>query len=550
MLPLLLLASLLSAADVIYRNGTVLTMDRTGRGAEAVAIENGRILRAGTNTEIGVDAGQVIDLKGRTLLPGFYAAHDHFPSSGLTALYQVDLNSPPMGAIRTLSELIAALSKKTQATPKGEWIIGRGYDDTLIAERRHPTRADLDRVSTEHPIYIVHTSGHLGVANTKALAIAGVTKATPQPKGGRIRIDPQTGEPDGVIEESLGLITKHLPQVTLEQTMQAMRHDDKLYAAKGVTTTVIAGAARQRMLEFKTAIARGFVRIRINALLAGAAAPPTAKEAEGFNTPNGQLKVTGVKLFQDGSIQGYTGYLASPYHQQPAGKQDYNGYPLRTRAELTSQVKRLHQGGHRIAIHGNGDAAIEDILAAYEEAQRDTPRPDTRHRIEHCQTPREDQLDRMRQLGITPSFFEAHVYYWGDRHRDIFLGPTRAARISPLASARGKGIRFTLHNDTPVTPVDPILLVWAAVNRITTSGQLLGPEQRISTLEALRAVTSDAAWQNFQEHERGSIEPGHLADFVILDRNPLTTPPADLRNIQVLETILGGKSIYQRETSK
>ncbi|MBL8179341.1 MAG: amidohydrolase [Bryobacterales bacterium] len=550
MLPLLLLASWLSAADVIYRNGKVLTMDRTGRVVEAVAVENGRIARTGTNAEIGVDAARVIDLKGRTLLPGFYAAHDHFPSSALTALYQVDLNSPPMGGIRNLAELTEALRRKAQTTPSGEWIIGRGYDDTLLAERRHPTRADLDHVSTQHPVYIVHTSGHLGVANSKALAIAGITRDTPQPKGGRIRIDPKTGEPNGVIEESLGLVSKHLPQVTLEQTMQAMRHDDKAYAAKGVTTTVIAGASRQRMLEFKTAIARGFVRIRINALLSAAAAPPTVEEAKGFQTPNGQLKVTGVKLFQDGSIQGFTGYLAAPYHQQPEGKQDYNGYPLRTRAELINQVKRLHEGGHRIAIHGNGDAAIDDILAAYQEAQRDIPRPDARHRIEHCQTPREDQLDRMRQLGVTPSFFEAHVYYWGDRHRDIFLGPTRAARISPLASALRKGIRFTLHNDTPVTPVDPLLLVWAAVNRGTTSGTVLGPDQRISTLEALRAVTSDAAWQNFQEDERGSIEPGHVADFVILDRNPLAIAPAGIRDIQIVETILGGKSIYRRDGSK
>ncbi|MBS1830632.1 MAG: amidohydrolase [Acidobacteria bacterium] len=547
MLLLLLLASSLSAADVIYRNGTVLTMDAAGRVAEAVSIENGRILKVGTNAEIGVNATRVIDLKGHTLLPGFYAAHDHFPSSGLAALYQVDLNSPPMGALRNMSELIAALSTKAQTTPQGEWIIGRGYDDTLLAERRHPTRQDLDRVSTQHPVYIVHTSGHLAAANTKALAIAGVNKSTPQPKGGRIRIDPATGEPTGVIEESLGLVSKHLPQVTLEQTLQAMRHDGKIYAAKGVTTTVVAGASRQRMIEFKTAIARNFVPIRINALLAGAAAPATIQEAAGFRSLNGQLQVTGVKLFADGSIQGYTGHLAAPYHQQPEGKQDYNGYALRPRAELIDQVKRLHQGGYQIAIHGNGDAAIDDILAAYGEAQRAAPRTDTRHRIEHCQTPREDQLDRMRTLGISPSFFEAHVYYWGDRHRDIFLGPTRAARISPLASARRRGIRFTLHNDTPVTPVDPLLLVWAAVNRLTTSGQLLGPEQRITVIEALRAVTSDAAWQNHQENERGAIEPGHVADFVILDRNPLTTPPAELRTIQILETIISGKSIYQRQ---
>ena len=262
------------------------------------------------------------------------------------------------------------------------------------------------------------------------------------------------------------------------------------------------------------------------------------------------MKAVGVKLLQDGSIQGYTGHLAAPYHVQPEGKNDYRGYALRSRAELVSQVKRFHQGGYQIAIHGNGDAAIDDILAAYAEAQQETPRPGARHRIEHCQTPREDQLDRMRELGISPSFFEAHVYYWGDRHRDLFLGPARAARISPLASALRRGLRFTLHNDTPVTPVDPLLLVWAAVNRITTSGKLLGPEQRIGVMDALRAVTSDAAYQNFEENERGAIAAGMAADFVILDANPLQVPPARLRDIQVWETIVSGKTIYRREEAK
>ena len=198
----------------------------------------------------------------------------------------------------------------------------------------------------------------------------------------------------------------------------------------------------------------------------------------------------GRKNAQDGSIQGYTGYLRAPYFKQPEGKSDYRGYAHRTREELVAMVRQYYRDGYQIAIHGNGDAAIDDILAAYRQAQRDLPRADARHRIEHCQTAREDQLDAMRELGVTPSFFVGHVYYWGDRHRDIFLGPERAARISPLASALRRKIPFTVHDDTPVTPANPLQLVWDAVNRRTLAGEVLGPEQRIA--RSTRCVRSRA----------------------------------------------------------
>jgi hypothetical protein len=200
----------------------------------------------------------------------------------------------------------------------------------------------------------------------------------------------------------------------------------------------------------------------------------------------------------------------------------------------------------RVAIHGNGDAAIDDILEAFAAVQKADPRPDARHRIEHCQTAREDQLARMEQLGVSPSFFVAHVYYWGDRHRDIFLGPERGARISPLASSLRHHLRFTVHNDTSVTPVNPLQLVWTAVNRVTSSGKVLGKSEAISVMDALRSVTSEAAWQNFEEKERGSLEPGKLADFVILDRSPLTVPAMDILKLKVVETIIGGERVSAR----
>jgi hypothetical protein len=442
-----------------------------------------------------------------------------------------------------MDQLVAALKRKAKATPAGEWVVGWGYDDTLLAESRHPTRDDLDRASTRHPIWIVHVSGHLAVANSRALEIGGVTKATPQSPAGRIRIDARTGEPNGVFEEAArSLVSRHVPGYNAQQRQAAIRKAQQGYLAQGVTTTVIAGVTAETLQDLDAAVASGTLRLRISALLA----PSLDGNAPALSAKPVSIHLTGVKLFQDGSIQGYTGYLGAPYYKQPEGEQDYRGYARHPREELIRLVAGFHQQGLRVAIHGNGDAAIDDILEAFAAAQKADPRPDARHRIEHCQTAREDQLARMEQLGVSPSFFVAHVYYWGDRHRDIFLGPERGARISPLASSLRHHLRFTVHNDTSVTPVNPLQLVWTAVNRVTSSGKVLGKSEAISVMDALRSVTSEAAWQNFEEKERGSLEPGKLADFVILDRNPLTVRPMDIRKLKVVETIIGGKSVSAR----
>jgi predicted amidohydrolase YtcJ len=535
--------------ETIYFGGPIVTMLRSDDIAEAVAVRRDKIVAVGSLAEVrkavGKDA-ESIDLHGKALLPGFYAAHDHFPSWGRTSLYQVDLNSPPIGTVRRMDELVEALRAKAAETAQGEWIVGRGYDDTLLAERRHPTRQDLDRASTEHPIWIVHTSGHLGVANSRALARAKVTRDTPQTSGGRIHMDAD-GEPTGVIEERTSLVGRLTPALNLQQRLQAIRHSDAHYLSKGVTTTVIAGSGGSVVPDLVKANQRGGLRLRALAMLGSTSGPAmTLEKAAALSPVPSQVRVSGVKMWHDGSLQGFTGYLTAPYHAQPEGKSDYAGYPSRSRERLVEMVGKYHRAGYQVAIHGNGDAAIDDILYAFRVVQQEHPRPDARHRIEHCQTPREDQLDTMRELGITPSFFVGHVYYWGDRHQDIFLGQERAARISPLASAARRGIRFTVHNDTPVTPVDPLLLVWCSVNRLTKAGRTLGPEQRIGVYQALRAVTIDAAWQNFEEATKGSLESGKLADFVILDENPLSADPARLKDIGIAATVIGGRPVFER----
>ena len=538
-------------ADTIYLGGTVITMARPGETAAAVAVKDGKVLAVGTAERIRSLAGdttKVVDLTGQTMLPGFYAAHDHFPTWGRVSLYQVDLNSPPIGAMRTLADIVAALREKAAQTRPGDWVVGRGYDDTLIAEKRHPTREDLDQASNEHPIWIVHTSGHLGVANSRALALAKINRDTPQPRGGVIRVD-AAGEPTGVIEESTSLVNRLVPGFSLEQRLAAIRHSEQEYLSRGVTTTLIAGGGQAVVPDLLKARERGWLHLRATALLAGNTGQPRPfAEVARISPHPTQIRISGVKYWQDGSLQGLTGFLTKPYHQQPEGKTDYVGYPTRPAEQLQAVVRGYHRAGYQIAVHGNGDAAIDEILTAFRLALEETPRPDARHRIEHCQTPREDQLDTMKQLGITPSFFVGHVYYWGDRHRDLFLGPERADRISPLKSAQDRGIRFTIHNDTPVTPVNPLLLVWCSVNRLTRDGHVLGPDQRIGVYDALRAVTIDAAWQNFEEASKGSIEFGKFADFVVLAENPLNASPEQIKDIVIERTIIDGQTVFERQS--
>jgi predicted amidohydrolase YtcJ len=533
-------------ATTVYQNGTVLTMDGKDSVAEAVALKGDKILAVGNQDEIIKlidDQTTVVNLEGKTLIPGFYDAHSHSSRAGEASLFRADLNSPPIGKIRSINDCIAALKEKAKEAQSGQWVLGRGYDDSLMAEKRHPTKDDLDKVSTDLPIFITHVSGHLDVANTKALEIAGVTSGTIAPEGGVIRMDPVSGEPNGVLEETAGNLVKvHIPPFTKEQLMDAIVHAGKEYAQKGVTTAnegINAKAAK--ILEYEEVIKQGRMPIRTVLWFDHS----EVEEAHKLGSKTNMLTIGGAKVFQDGSLQGYTGYLTKPYHVPNSEGPDYRSYPTMKREKLIEIVKNVHDKGFQLMIHGNGDAAIDDILEAFGTAQRENPRKDPRHVVIHAQTAREDQLDMMKGLSAIPSFFVLHTYYWGDRHRDIFLGPERAFRISPCKSALNRDLLFTLHCDTPVVPQDPLLLIWSAVNRLSTSGSVIGEEQRIDPLNALRAYTINAAYQNFEEDTKGSIEAGKLADMTILSDNPLTCDPMKIKDIEVLETIVGGNTVYK-----
>jgi len=537
-------------AHQVFINGDVLTMDADNRVVEALSIRGDRIDLLGTTGDVMAAADDdtvVVDLRGRTLLPGFIDAHGHFPASAMNTIY-ADLNSPPIGTLITMDDVLAALNEQASGVPEGEWVVGFGYDDTLLEEKRHPTREELDQVSTVHPVVAMHVSGHMLVANSMALEIAGISADSPDPEGGVIGRLPGSQEPNGLLEETARLgIMQYLQEMSIFDGYRLMKAAAREYASVGVTTAQSGGVSRTLAQGLSLFSKLGVIPQRLVLF------PFETEFGEDLlngeyqaGDYNGERLVMGaVKLVADGSIQGYTGYLSQPYYTPYHGDAGYRGYPAIPREKLFEQVAALHQAGYQIAIHGNGDESIEDILDAFEAAQQQHPVDDPRMILIHAQMAREDQVSRMKALGVTPSFFSAHTWYWGDRHRDIFLGPERAAVISPARWAQDNSLRFSSHLDTPVTPMLPLQAVWSAVFRQTYGGDVLGPEQRISVMDALRAVTIDAAWQVFQEDNRGSLEPGKYADLVVLSGNPLNEPQA-MRELQVEQTVIGGVTVYRR----
>jgi len=532
---------------VLYRGGPILTMDATNRVVEALLIEGDRIAAVGSDAELRDRADQkrrVVDLQGKALLPGFIDAHAHFPGAGIFAVL-LDLNSPPIGDIESVETIVERLRERAAGTSKGGWVVGMGYDDTLLDEKRHPTRADLDRASTEHPIAIWHISGHLAVVNSPGLERVGIDGETPDAEGGRIRRDPRTGEPDGVLEENNTHVLQPLLAPGLRDSWRIVREASRRYLAAGVTTAQNGYATPQQMKGLLRLSRLGLLPLRVILWPGQETADALLDGRFAFESPDPLwIRQGAAKIIGDGSIQGYTGYLSAPYHLPPGDDPDYRGYPTIAREELIELVTRYHAQGLQVAVHGNGDACIDNILDAFEAAQHAHPRRDARHVVIHAQMARDDQLDRMAELSVIPSFFSLHTYYWGDRHREIFMGPERAARMSPARSAMDRGLRFTIHTDAPVVPMEPLRLVWAAVNRRSSSGASIGEAERIPPIQALRAVSIDAAYQHFEEGDKGSLEVGKLADLVILDRSPLDDPE-HIDRIRVLETIVGGRTVYR-----
>ena len=535
----------------LYVNGVVITMDASNTVAGAVLVRAGQIEAVGSSEDLVSridDDTVVVDLRGRALMPGFIDAHGHFPGSGQT-VFSVDLNSPPIGRVTDMEGLLGSLSAFAMQRRDG-WVVGHGYDDTLLAEKRHPTRDDLDRISTSRPVAIVHVSGHLAVVNTVGLDILGIDESTPDPLGGVIVRDPLSADgrrPNGVLEETAA---RAVWEYTLDLgVMDGLRMTTQAaaeYLSVGVTTASAGGMPTSvaKLLGLLSRLNQFPQRVALFPLFEEVGEALLSEELTLDAFAAGKVSVPRVKIIADGSIQGYTGYLSEPYYSPFKGDPLYRGYPSVPREELLRQVSGLYEKRIQVAIHCNGDASIDDGLDAIEAAMKAHPWPDARPLIIHAQMTRLDQIERMAALGVTPSFFSAHTYYWGDRHAAIFMGPGRAANMSPARWALEAGVRFSSHLDTPVTPMLPLQAVWSQISRESTAGVVIGPEQRIDRTSALRAVTIDAAWQVFMDDKIGSIEPGKRADLVVLSDNPLTA--GDVRSIKVDRTVIDGATVYSR----
>ena len=532
----------------VLTNADIVTVDEALPSAEAVAIRDGRILAVGTAADVLRQAGPqatVRDLGGATLVPGFIDAHGHLAIMSQAAA-MANLQPPPAGPITDIASLQGALRDWRAAHPQAPWIVGFGYDDTLLAEQRHPDRHDLDAVYADVPVILVHTSAHFVTCNTACLKLAGITADTPDPAGGVIRREAD-GAPNGVFEETaLYLVMRHLPPATQDMRIAGLTAIQKVYAKNGITTVQDGASTPQQIEDMRKAAAEGKFYLDIVAFQHFQDGASIGEDFVRLKAYDRHFRVGGIKLVLDGSVQGKTAWLTRPYHIPPAGQASgYSGYGTYTDQSVHDLMQEAHARGIQVLAHVNGDRAIDQLLVIEGDLLAANPQDDLRTVAIHAQTAREDQLDRMAELGIIPSFFAAHPFYWGDWHRDQAIGPERAAFISPLVAAKSRGLAFTMHTDSPVVPPDIIHLLWVAVNRETRTGEILGPDQRASALDAVRAVTLNAARQYSEEADKGSITPGKRADFAILSANPLKVPPADIRTITVLETVKDGDSVYK-----
>ena len=542
----------------IYTNGEIITVDRHSPQAEAVVVSRGRILFAGSQEEaMRYRRGRtrVVDLAGKVMLPGFIDAHSHFLSALLLTDF-VDLSSPPAGSVTSIHDVQELLRKAVseRRMKRGATLLACGYDHSRLSDGRDPTRDDLDAVSREHCICIMHQSAHTGVVNSAVLEKFAITESTPDSDGGIYQRYDGSNRPNGRVEEHAfqDLLRSLVSVPGPLKLARWIRSGVRKYSSFGITTAQ-EGALEKMLLP----IAQVGRVLRLFAI--DIVAYCVVNRSEGFSLLDRSPKhfryrsgfrIGGAKYLLDGSPQRKTAWLSAPYLQPPPGRDgDYCGYPVvPDAAEVTAVYEGCIRRGLQVLTHANGDAACEQLITCYAAARENLrSTADLRPVMIHAQTVREDQLDRMTSLGMIPSFFVAHTFFWGDWHRDSVLGEPRAGNISPLRWARERNMPFTLHQDSPVVPPDMLFTIWSAVTRETRSGKVLGEHQRIPPMEAVRAVTLDAACQYGEEQDKGSIERGKVADFVILDRNPLTVPSDDIRHIRVVETIKSGRTIYRAD---
>ena len=474
--------------NLVIINGRVHTMDYRDTVARAIAIKDGRVAAVGSNEDIedfrkaGVP---VIDAQGKTVMPGFIEPHNHLAGHAVSLL-GVDASTTRNDSIRDVIQRIRA---RAQETPPGEWILARGFDQTAVAEMRFMTNTDIDEATTEHPVFVSTRYGHVAMANSMAMRLGELHSEMPDPAGGRVYRYPGTADPNGVLGEmpAQDLVTRHIPAYEQDEVRRAFVEAVEQNLKVGVTSVQDAAVSNRRGANgyelYNRMKDEGLLKLRVNMFI-----HYNLLQEMDFSVKTGDgdewLRVAGCKIVSDGSIQGVTGALRAPYWCDP----NESAWLIYPQEELNEMVLDLHRRGNQVIIHANGDAAIDEVLNAYEYALGELPNPNQRFRVEHCQMCWPDHINKMRRLNVIPNYFANHIYYWGDRHRDIFLGPDRGPHISPVGAAIRAGLRPLLHSDCPVTPVNPLMCVQSAVSRMTDTGDVLMPELQAPVQEALRAV--------------------------------------------------------------
>ena len=521
--------------DFVLHNGNIWTVDDKQPKAQAVAISGGRFVAAGSNEEIlrlATVRTRKVDLEGKTVLPGFIDAHAHPASSGRKHLRMVACDLP------SIAEVIAALRSRADKTPPTQWVLGFLYDDS---KTEHPiTRRELDEAAPDHPVIIYHRGGHIAFANSMAFKAAGVNEKTPDPEGGLFEHDSSGSLSGRVADKAVEVVNLAIPSKNVpNEDRDAVRLITKMMTRKGITSVGDADAAPEDLQAYQEAHAAGDLFMRVYSIMSVSCLDRMI--AAGVRTGLGDewVRVGGVKQYADGSISERTARLSEPY----TGRPDYYGLFLSSEEQLYENARKAHLAGWQLATHANGDVAIDRILNVYERIQREMPRSDPRYRIEHCTLVNDPLLQRMKALKVIPVPFSGYIYYHGEKMR--FYGAERTAHMFAMRSLLDAGLRPADSSDYTASPFDPVMWLQSQVTRTDPTGKVWGPNQRITLEEAIRCGTMNGAYASFEENLKGSIEPGKLADLVVLGRDPVHEDQNSLASIPVERTMVGGKWVYE-----
>lgn len=526
----------------LFTGGTILTMDSSNPQVEAVGTIGEWIVAAGARRMVEdalPRAFETVSLNGGTMIPGFNEAHNHMIGYGISAGY-IDAGFP---AVRSIADIVARVRERAATTPPGQWIIGRGYDDNKLDDKRHPDRHDLDLGSDQHPVLIVNGSGHLSAANSMALQLGGVTRDTPDPVGGHFVRD-ASGEPTGVLHETAQEpVRSKIPAPTQEDLVAALRRCNDAYVRAGITSSQDAGSDHpDDVRAYQIAVERGWLKLRTSMMIRENLLPHVTGFGINQGFGNHRLRVGPIKMFIDGSLIGRTAAVSVPFLNDP--RDDNTGLFMMPKEEFEEYVLRAHSAGYQIAVHAIGDRAIDWVLDAYEKALAAYPRADHRHRVEHCGICRPDILDRIARMGVLPISQPVFIIEYGDgfiRH----LGLERVQLTYPFRSFLDRGIRLVFSSDCPVSSFVPMKSVQAAVTERTGSGASYALEEALTVEEALELFTVAGAYATFEEKIKGAIRPGMLADFAVLREDPRTVDPMSLAELPVTRTVIGGETVFE-----